>query len=154
MIERADAIAAPRASSHWQRARAFAVAVLIAVAWGSLVQSQFNIASLESIGAVIDLATRLRISALDLIGFTPIYAVIVLLAFACALPCAAWLQRRHPRWRMAVYAFAGALGIAVAIRVVDAATPAPTLIAATRGSGGWLLMAIGGAWGGAWFARR
>lgn len=142
-------------SHSWRRrVLAFLGAVLIADAWGSMVQTQFNIASLQSIGAEISWQLRLRMSALDLLGFTPIYGVIVLLGLLCALPVAAWLARRWPRQRHALFALAGGIGIATAIRFVDFATPAPTLIAATRGSTGWLLMALGGSIAGWWFARR
>ncbi|MDZ4813045.1 MAG: hypothetical protein SGI99_10595 [Pseudomonadota bacterium] len=142
-------------SRTWQR-RAFALlgAVLIAVVWGSVVQTQFNITSLQSIGADISGVQRLRMTALDLIGFSPIYSAIVSLGMLCALPLAALLARRWPGHRSELYALAGAVGIATAIRIVDIATPAPTLIAATRGIGGWLLMSLGAALAGWWFARR
>ncbi len=129
-------------------------AVLIAVVWGCVVQTQFNVASLQSIGADISGVQRLRMTALDLIGFSPIYAVIVVLGMLCALPAAAWLARRWPGHRSVLFALAGGAGIATAIRIVDIATPAPTLIAATRGIGGWLLMSSGAALAGWWFARR
>lgn len=146
----------PRPKSRTWRRRAFALlgAVLIAVVWGSVVQTQFNIASLQSIGADVSSVHRLRMTALDLIGFSPIYTIIVLLGMLCALPAAALLARRWPGHRSVLYALAGGAGIATAIRIVDIATPAPTLIAATRGIGGWLLMSSGAALAGWWFARR
>jgi hypothetical protein len=138
------------------RLRFFTVlgAALIADAWGSIVQTQFNIASLQSIGGEISVPLRLKMTAMDLLGFTPIYGVIVLLGLACALPVASWLARAWPTQRTSLYTLAGMVGIATAIRIVDIATPAPTLIAATRGLTGWLLMALGGAIAGWWFARR
>ncbi len=129
-------------------------AVLIADVWGAIVQTQFNIASLQAMGGDIGFQLRLQMTGLDLLGFTPIYGVIVLLGLVCALPVAALLSRWWPRLRMPFYALAGMVGIATAIRIVDIATPAPTLIAATRGSIGWLLMALGGVFAGWWFARR
>jgi hypothetical protein len=144
-----------RQSAIWRR-NLFTLlgAVLIADAWGAIVQTQFNIASLQAIGGEIGFQLRLQMTALDLLGFTPIYGVIVLLGLSCALPVAAVLAGRWPLWRAPLYAFAGMAGIATAIRIVDIATPAPTLIAATRGSAGWLLMALGGVFAGWWFARR
>jgi hypothetical protein len=132
---------------------AFLIAAAIAVAWGSIVQTQFNIAALDSIGASITLAERVKMTASDLIGFTPIYAVIVAAGLLLALPVAALIAVWWPARSMFLYVVAGMLGIATAIRIVDMATPAPTLIAATRETAGWLLMAMGGALGGAWFAR-
>jgi hypothetical protein len=142
-------------SSTWRRnALTMLGAVLIADGWGAIVQTQFNIASLQAMGAEIGLPLRLQMTAQDLLGFTPIYGVIVLLGLGCALPMAALLARRWPQRRRLLYALAGMVGIATAIRIVDIATPAPTLIAATRGSTGWLLMALGGVFAGWWFARR
>ena len=138
------------------RLRAFALfgAVLIATAWGSVVQTQFNIASLASIGAEIPIRLRLQITALDLLGFTPIYAVIVSIGLLCTLPVAAPIARWQPLHRSTMYALAGTVGIASAIRIVDIATPVPTLIAATRGTTGWLLMVLGGTLAGWWFAHH
>jgi hypothetical protein len=144
----------PRARPWLLRLVALTQALLIAVIWGSIVQTQFNVAALEAMGAAVSNGQRLQVTASDLIGFTPIYAVIVLLGLLCAFPVAAFLARSAPSYRLPLFALAGMTGIATAIRIVDVATPAPTLIAATRGVGGWLLMAAGGALAGWWFARR
>jgi hypothetical protein len=156
MQSTSDDVVSDRSRSRMHRLRIFTVlgAALIADAWGSIVQTQFNIASLQSIGGEIGVPLRLKMTAMDLLGFTPIYGVIVLLGLACALPVASWLTRLRPAQRTPIYALAGMVGIATAIRIVDIATPAPTLIAATRGVAGWLLMALGGAIAGWWFARR
>jgi hypothetical protein len=143
-----------RASARRSIVGRFIVAALGAIAWGSIVQTQINIADLQSIGVDLSFAQRISITAADLYGFTPIYAVIVLAALLCAFPIAARITRGSTRSATAWYACAGMAAIAAAIRLVDAATPPPTLIAATRGVGGWLLMAAGGALAGWYFARR
>lgn len=129
-------------------------AALIADAWGAIVQTQFNIAALQSIGGDISIPLRMKMTAIDLVGFTPIYGVIVLFGLACAFPVTSLLTRAWPMQRTALHALAGTVGVATAIRIVDIATPAPTLIAATRDVSGWLLMALGGAVAGWWYARR
>lgn len=140
---------AQRPSTSWtRRLLALLLAIVIAVVWGAVVQTQFNIAALQGIGAEIPFGLRLQISARDLLGFSPIYSVIVASALIIALPCAALLARWLPRLRTPLCALAGGVAIALAIRLVDAATPPPTLIAATREFGGWLLMALGGCLGG------
>lgn len=146
--------ARPFKISWTRRLLALLMAIVIAVAWGALVQTQFNIAALQSIGAEIPIGLRLEMSARDLLGFSPIYGVIVSCALTIALPCAALLARWNPRLRSLLFALAGGVSIALAIRLVDAATPPPTLIAATRGISGWLLMALGGSLGAIWYARR
>lgn len=143
-----------RASIWRARTARCAVAVFIAVVWGAVVQTQFNIAAIESIGAKIPALLRAQMTARDLIGFTPIYAVIVTFGLLCAFPVAALIQRNAPRYETLLYTLAGGVGIAAAIRFVDIATPAPTLIAATRTTTGLLVMAIGGALAGCYFARK
>lgn len=132
----------------------YLVALLLAVAWGSIVQTQFNITSLQSIGGDIPLPIRLWMTGADLVRFAPLYASIVAIAFLLALPVAAWIAQRWPQLRTLMFALAGIIGIAVAIRLVDALVPPPVLIAATRGTGGWLLMAFGGAIGAVVYARH
>ena len=97
---------------------------------------------------------RLRTTVQDLLGFGPLYAAVVAVAFALAFPLAARLARRGGRG--AWFALAGWSALLVAIRVLDAATPPPVLIAATRSTLGWLGMTAGGALGGltyAWLTR-
>jgi glucan phosphoethanolaminetransferase (alkaline phosphatase superfamily) len=144
-----------RSGAGWtRRLLAFAMAVVIAVTWGALVQTQFNISALQGIGAEIPFSLRLQISASDLLGFSPLYSIIVVSALIIALPCAAMIAHWLPRLRAGLFALAGGVAIALAIRLVDAATPPPTLIAATRDIAGWLLMALGGSLGGIWFALQ
>ncbi len=146
--------ARPHKIGWTRRLLALLMAIVIAVVWGALVQTQFNIAALQSIGGDIPFALRLQMSARDLLGFSPIYSVIVTTALIIALPCAAWMALWWPGLRMALFALSGGVAIALAIRLVDAATPPPTLIAATRDLSGWLLMALGGSIGAICYARR
>jgi hypothetical protein len=138
--------------SPWpRRFAAFALAVLLAVAWGAVWQTQSNLAELQALGAQVAWDVRLRTTAQDLLGFGPLYAAVVTVAYALAFPVAARLARRGAR--LPWFALAGWTALLLAIRLVDAATPPPVLIAATRSTPGWLGMTLGGAFAGAVFAR-
>jgi len=133
------------------RLLAFAGAALFAIAWGSLVQTQFNLNALAALGVEMPLALRLRTSVQDLRGFGPVYAAIVLAAWLPAFALAAWLARRRPAWRAALFALAAGVALPLAIRAIDAAAPMPVLIDATRGLGGLSAMVAGSVLGGALF---
>lgn len=135
-----------------RRLVAFAIAVLVAAVWGAVAQTQFNLASLQALGAEVPAALRLRTTLQDLAGFGPLYASVCAVAFALAFPLAAALSARVGA-RAAWLAIAGLLALVVAIRLVDALVPPPVLIAATRGWVGLLAMTLGGAVGGWVYAR-
>ncbi|KAF0806414.1 glucose/sorbosone dehydrogenase [Alcanivorax sp. S71-1-4] len=132
---------------------AFVLAVLVAVVLGAVIQTQYNLAALIQLGAEIPLSVRLRTTGEDLIGFSPVYAVLVVLALAFSLPVAALVSRGLPPARGLVYALAALAGLIVAVLVVNHLAPMPTLIAATRVWHGLLLMALGAAVAGWLFAR-
>lgn len=135
---------------------AFAAALLLASAWGSLVQTQYNLSALQGLGQPIDLATRWRTSWQDLLGFGPVYAAIVLAAWLPAFAMALWLGRRSGPYRACLLPLASSLSLIAAIRLIDAFAPMPVLIYATRTLEGLLAMAVGGLLGGLlfiWLAR-
>lgn len=136
-----------------RRVIAFLAAVLTATSWGAIVQTQFNLQELQALGATVPLELRLLTTAQDLIGFGPLYSLVVVVALGLAFPMAALVARLVPGWRGALFALAGLAGLIVAIRLVDAATPPPVLIAATRSTLGLLTMTLGGAFGGWLYAR-
>lgn len=133
---------------------AFAGAALFAIAWGSLVQTQFNLNALAALGVDIPPGLRLQTSAQDLLGFGPVYAAIVLAAWLPSFALAAWLARRRPAWRTALFALAAGVALPLAIRAIDAAAPMPVLIDATRGVAGLSAMVAGSVLGGALFGWR
>src|SRR5690606_21119826 len=108
---------------------AFVVAVLVAVVIGAVIQTQYNLAALIRLGADIPLSVRWRTTGEDLLGFSPIYSILVVLALACSLPVAALISRRLPRVRGLVFALAALAGLIVAVQVVNHLAPMPTLIA-------------------------
>lgn len=136
-----------------RRAVAFLAAVLTATTWGAIVQTQFNLHELQALGATVPAELRLLTTAQDLVGFGPLYALVVVVTLGLAFPIAALVARLAPGWRGALFALAGLAGLIVAIRLVDAVTPPPVLIAATRSTLGLLAMTLGGAFGGWLYAR-
>ncbi|MEI2416419.1 hypothetical protein V8Z80_09560 [Orrella sp. JC864] len=141
-----------------RRSGVFLAAVAATAVAGTLVQTQINLAAIAALGAPVTLADRLRVSAADLLGFTPTLAALAFAALLLALPAAALLARRGgPGVRAPLYALAGWAGLMAAFGVADALAPMPTLIAATRSLPGALAVAASGALGGwlyARFARR
>ncbi|WAC42760.1 hypothetical protein OU997_10610 [Pseudomonas sp. SL4(2022)] len=122
----------------------FLFAVLLASALGSVLQTQFNLANLQALGAPMSLSIRLQTTGLDLLGFSPAFAVLVLLGFVFALPAASLLTRSWPRGRWLLFALAGALAVLAAMTLANALLPMPTLIGANRSLAGTLgLMACG-----------
>ena len=135
-----------------RRIAAFLAALLLATAWGSVVQTQFNLQALAALDVDIPLQVRGATTLQDLVGFGPVYAGIVLAAWLPAFLAAALLVRAWPQARVPVYALAAGAGLIAAVRVVDAVAPMPVLIDATRGIGGLLSMALGSLLAGAAFA--
>ena len=119
------------------------LAWLLAAAWGSVVQTQFNLQALVNLGVDIPAALRAKTTWQDLIAFGPVYAGILAAGWLPALAVAAWLARRWPHHRSALFAAAAGLGMMAAVRAVDAVAPMPNFIDATRSMTGLLLMAVG-----------
>jgi predicted membrane-bound spermidine synthase len=139
----------------WLRRLAWLLAAwLAASAWGSVVQTHWNLQALAGLGVELPWALRLQTLAQDLAGFGPVYAGIVAAAWLPALAAAAWLARRWPAGRVAWFALAAGVGLVVAIRAVDAVAPMPHFIDATRSLAGLLAMAAGAALAGAWYGHR
>ncbi|HBX54144.1 MAG TPA: hypothetical protein DEH10_01835, partial [Pseudomonas sp.] len=57
----------------------FVLAVLVATVVGSIIQTQFNLAALQAIGAPMPLDVRLRTTGQDLLGFSPTLGLLVTL---------------------------------------------------------------------------
>lgn len=137
----------------WRHGVAWLAAVLTTAVVGALVQTQFNLAALQALGATIPFALRLQTSAADVLGFGPFYALVTAVAFALAFPLAAFLARRWPALHAMWFALGGTTSLFVAIRLIDALTPPPVLIAATRSPLGLFTMCACGALGG-WVHAR
>lgn len=129
------------------------LAWLLASAWGSVVQTHWNLQALAGLGLELPPGLRLSTIGQDLIHFGPVYAGIVAAGWVPALAVALGLARRLPAWRGGLLAAAAGLGVVAAIRAVDAVAPMPAFIDATRGWPGLLAMAAGAVLAGALYAR-
>lgn len=141
-------------SARWtQRLPVLLLAWVLASAWGSVVQTQWNLRALVEVGVDIPAREWARVTWQDLWGFAPLYGGILAVGWLFALPVAAWLARRWPAGRTALLAAAAGVGMAVAVRTVDAVAPMPVFIDATRHLPGLLAMAVGAVIAGGLYAR-
>lgn len=129
------------------------LAWLLASAWGSVVQTHWNLQALAGLGLDLPAGLRLQTMGQDLLSFGPLYAGIVAAGWLPALGLALALSRRWPEARSALLVLAAGLGVVAAIRAVDAVAPMPAFIDATREWPGLLAMAAGGVLAGVFYAR-
>jgi hypothetical protein len=129
------------------------LALVMAAAWGSVVQTQWNLQALAGLGLEIPWADRMHTTGQDLMGFAPAYAGIVAIGWLPALAVAAFIARWWPAGRAPLLAAAAGVGMVAAVRTVDAVAPMPVFIDATRHLPGLLAMAIGAVLGGLLYAR-
>tara|TARA_Y100001933_G_scaffold250243_1_gene286239 strand:+ start:929 stop:1378 length:450 start_codon:yes stop_codon:yes gene_type:complete len=130
----------------------WAIAVFTTVVTGSVIQTQFNMASLTELGVEIGWGERLSATWHDLVNFTPAYALLVSIAFAIAWPIAGLLKRWLPDQRTMLFALAGFAAIWTMISIMNQALPV-TGIAATRSLAGVLALSLCGAAAG-WLYTR
>ncbi len=131
---------------------AWLAAVAVTAAAGSVIQTQFNLATIRELGAPIPWNLRLDTTLHDLVHFAPTYALLVSAAFLIALAVSGLLARRWPAARTVLHTIAGGAGIATALLVMNSMLPA-TVIGATRFGTGILALALAGALGGLLYAR-
>lgn len=143
---------APR--PRWtQRAGLLLLAWGLTAAWGSVVQTCWNLQALVDVGVNIPAADWLRVLGQDLLGFAPVYGGILATGWLVALPVASGLARWWPAGRSTLLAVAAGVGMVAAVRAVDAIAPMPVFIDATRGLPGLLAMASGAVLAGWLYAR-
>jgi len=126
---------------------AFVLAVLVAAVAGSVVQTQFNLASIAALGISIPVDVRLEVTAFDLLSFAPTYAIVAAFALLIALLVAAWPASAFPAVGLIWYALAGFLAIYTALVCMNAMLPV-TVIGAARSSAGMVSLSLAGALGG------
>jgi len=138
----------------WKVVLAFITSLVVGTKLGSLIQTQFNLQALQALGVEIGMGTRLETSVQDLANFAPVYALLFGISFLFSLSIAYWVARLAGNLnRLWVYPLATAVGLWVTLMVVNTLAPMPTLIAATRGTGGLLSMLAAAAVSGWLFAR-
>lgn len=127
-------------------------AVVVGAVLGSIVQSQFSMAAIASLGVEVTPAEWLGVTVRDLFGFAPVWALVVAVSLLPAFPVAGLVVRRAPDARTGVYFLAGGVGVMCALVIMTSVLPV-TPVAAARSPVGMGLMALGGAVGGVAFAR-
>lgn len=132
----------------------FIIAVVVATLWGAIVQTQYNLAGLSSVGADITPGIRMGTTLSDIFsGFTPTYAShIVLPSLLVAFIVATLLPVQQRGARLMLFAAAGAVAIAAGIPIVNWLAPVALLVGATREISCIFVMALGGLIAGLLFA--
>jgi len=137
---------------------AFLAAVVVAVVWGSVVQTQYNLAALTGIGVDIGPGINLQATMIDIFsGFSLTYGGYIVLPALLVAFFIAWLVVRRTGAPLLWFALAGGLAILVGIPLVNWLSPLALLIGASRDFSSVILMAVGGAIGGilfAWLTHR
>jgi len=137
---------------------AFLAAVLLTVVWGSVVQTQYNLAALVGIGTDIGPAINLRATLTDVFsGFSPTYGGYIVLPAMLVAFLIAWLVARRTGAALFWFGLAGGLAVLAGIPLVNWLSPLALLIGANRDFSSVVVMAVGGALGGllfAWLAYR
>jgi len=126
---------------------AWLAAVLVTAALGSIVQTQINIARIAELGVPVGVSERLETTLQDLVGFAPLWAIIVAAGLLVALPIAGGLARRWPSLSTGLHVMAGITAPLVALLVMDGMLPV-TPVAAARSVSGLILLSLPGALGG------
>jgi len=129
------------------------LALVLAAAWGSVVQTQWNLQALIGLGLEIPFDDRMRTTGQDLMGFAPVYAGILAAGWLPALALASLLVRWWPAGRNLLLAVAAGAGMVAAVRTIDAVAPMPVFIDATRHLPGLLAMASGAVVAGLFYAK-
>lgn len=131
----------------------FLAAVVVTVIWGSVVQTQYNLAALAGIGVDIGPATNLRATFTDIFsGFSLTYAGYIVLPALLVAFLVAWQVVRRTGAPVPWFGLAGGLAILAGIPLVNWLSPLALLIGANRDVSSIVVMAVGGAAGGVLFA--
>lgn len=132
---------------------AFVAALILAIVWGSVVQTHYNLQALAAIGTDVG-AVRMSTTMRDIFGgFFPTYGgYVVLQSLLVAFVAAAWLSRHALKARIVLYALAGFAALLAGIPLVNKLAPVALLVGATRDFSCTFWMAVGGAVAGLLFA--
>ncbi len=132
---------------------AFLAASVLTVVWGSVVQTQYNLAALTGIGADIGPGINLRATLTDVFsGFSLTYGGYVVLPALLVALSLAWLVVQRVGGSLPWFGLAGGLAILAGIPLVNWLSPLALLIGASRDWSCVFLMAAGGVAGGVLFA--
>lgn len=131
---------------------AWLAAVIVTAVAGSIIQTQLNLARIVALGTPVGLDERVETTLQDLIGFAPVWGIIVAGGLLVALLVASALARRWPRFSVGLHVLAGFLAPLVALVIMEAMMPV-TVVAAARTWTGALMISLPGAAGGWLYVR-
>ena len=127
----------------FQRALAWAVAVLATAVAGSVVQTQFNLHAIAQLSEPVTLWMRLSVTAQDVMGFAPLWSLVLALALLPAFAVAAGLHHWLRSSRRVLFVLAGAVAVLTVLSVMNQLLPI-TPIAAARSIGGQFALTMTG----------
>lgn len=125
----------------------YAVAVALSYSLASLFSTESVVASLYRLDAPVTLPEHLHMIFHDLGGMATSFLPMIAVAFAIALPVAAWLSRRRPAWRTFWFILAGTVAVTTVHLSLQAAFDI-ILVAGARTGLGFCAQALAGAVGG------
>lgn len=130
-----------------RRFGAWLLAVAVAYLLASVTATQSVIAALAGMGLPVPMTERLSVTLQDILGMSNMFLPMVAFALLIAFMTAALLCRWLARWRLPLYAVAGAVAL-VMIHLVLHLAFGITPIAIGRSAGGLALQGLAGAAGG------
>jgi hypothetical protein len=130
-----------------RRFGAWLLAVAVAYVLASATATQSVIGSLAGMGVDVQLGVRVQMTLSDIVGMANMFLPMVAFALLIAFMTAALLCRWLARWRLPLYAVAGAAAL-VTIHLILHLAFGLTPIAIARTAGGLLLQGLAGAAGG------
>ncbi|WP_249975829.1 PQQ-dependent sugar dehydrogenase [Vreelandella olivaria] len=130
------------------------IALAAGIVLGSIIQTQVNLAALQSMGVEISTGRRVMTTLWDLVTFSPIYGLLFSVGFLVSQTIALMISRLllNGTHRILLCSVGAALGLMVTLYLVNHFAPMPTLIAATRNTLGFVAMLASAAFAGALFA--
>jgi hypothetical protein len=130
-----------------RRFGAWLLAVAVAYVLASATATQSVIGSLAGMGVDVQLGVRVQMTLSDILGMANMFLPMVAFALLIAFMTAALLCRWLARWRLPLYAVAGAAAL-VTIHLILHLAFGLTPIAIARTAGGLMLQGLAGAAGG------
>jgi hypothetical protein len=130
-----------------RRFGAWLLAVAVAYVLASATATQSVIGSLAGMGVDVQLGVRVQMTLSDILGMANMFLPMVAFALLIAFMTAALLCRWLARWRLPLYAVAGAAAL-VTIHLILHLAFGLTPIAIARTTGGLMLQGLAGAAGG------
>lgn len=130
-----------------RRFGAWLLAVAVAYLLASVTATQSVIGSLAGMGVNVQPGVRIQMTLSDILGMANMFLPMVAFALLIAFMTAALLCRWLARWRLPLYALAGAAAVVMIHLVLNLAFGL-TPIAIGRSAGGLALQGLAGAAGG------